>query len=122
MPSVKTIRLKQSCILDQLQMLHKTRPPALSRHWPNQPSTTVIPHGPQNRRFCLLEGVKTPGEKAVGFLSRSSQKRNLEINIGTADIEMLDVLCLRSYRVRPINIDYGNQPDRSPSQNICLDS
>ena len=54
----------------------------------------------------------------VSFLSETSQKRNLEINIGTADIAMLDVLRLRSYRVRPIQTDQKNQPDRSPSQNI----
>ena len=56
--------------------------------------------------------AETPDE----ISSDSSQKRNLEINIGTADISMSDVLHLRPCRVRLI--DHGNQPDRSPSQNI----
>ena len=69
-------------------------------------------------RFPRMFTVLSSSNITVSFLSKTSQKRNLEINIGTADIAMLDVLRLRFYRVRPIETDHGNQPDRSPSQNI----
>ena len=69
-------------------------------------------------RFPRMFTVLSSSDITVSFLSETSQSEVSEINIGTADIAMLDVLRLRSYRVRPIETYHGNQPDRSPSQNI----
>ena len=58
-------------------------------------------------RFPRMFAVLSSSDITVSFLSETSQKRNLEINTGTADIAMLDVLRLQSYRVRPIETDHA---------------